>query len=140
MRRRRDPTCGRRWGPAPGVLLTIAALGFVWFALTGPDDVAEHRARLDRRELPRIPDEDEPGVRPHGLDEPRHERQRHHRGLVHDHDVVRQPVQPVVAEAALAVGPPAEQAVQRRRSQREQLRPHRLGDREAPGLLVHGLL
>ena len=83
--------------------------------VAGPDDVAEHRAGLDRRELAGIADQDEPGVGPHRLDQPGHQRQRHHRGLVDDHDVVRQPVAAVVAEAAVAAGPPAEQPVQRRR-------------------------
>ena len=41
---------------------------------------------------PGSPTSIEPRVRPHRLDQPRHQRQRHHRGLVDDHDVVRQPV------------------------------------------------
>ena len=65
-------------------------------------------------ELPGVADEDEPRLRPHRLDQPRHERERDHRRLVDDHDVVRQPVAAVVAEAAVAVGAPAEQPVQRR--------------------------
>ena len=44
----------------------------------------------------------------------RHQRQRHHRGLVDDHDVVGEAVAAVVAEAAVAARPPAEQPVQRR--------------------------
>ena len=79
----------------------------------GTDDVAEHGTGLDRRELAGVADEDEAGVGADGLDEARHQRQRDHRGLVDDHDVVRQAVCAVVAEAAVASGSPAEQAVQR---------------------------
>ena len=64
-------------------------------------------------------------------------RQRHHRGLVDDHHVVRQPVAAVVAEAAVRVGPPAEQPVQRRRAL-EQLARCRV-ERRASRLVVHGL-
>ena len=46
------------------------------------------------------------------LDQPGHHRERHHRGLVHHDDVVRQPVAPVVPEPGAAVGSPAEQPVQ----------------------------
>jgi hypothetical protein len=67
-------------------------------------------------------------------------RQRHHRRLVHDHDVVRQAVGAVVAEPALAVRPPAEEAVQRRGVEREELGPDRGVHREARGLLVDRLL
>ena len=80
-----------------------------------PDDVAEHRARLDRGELPGVADEDQPRLRAHRLDESGHQRQRDHRGLVDDHDVVRQPVRAVVAEPAVAAGLPAEEPVERRR-------------------------
>ena len=86
----------------------------------GTDDVAEHGAGLDRRELARVADEDQARVRAHRLDQPGHQRQRHHRGLVDDHDVVRQPVAAVVAEAAVAARAPAEQAVQRRGLELEQ--------------------
>ena len=64
---------------------------------------------------PGVADEDQPRAGPHRLDEPRHQRQRDHRGLVDDHDVVRQAVAAIVAEAAVRAGPPAEQAVQRAR-------------------------
>jgi len=41
VRRRRDPSRARRWRTAIGALLTPAALCFVWFALTAPDDAAD---------------------------------------------------------------------------------------------------
>ncbi|MEA2195484.1 MAG: exodeoxyribonuclease alpha subunit, partial [Solirubrobacteraceae bacterium] len=49
-------------------------------------------ARLDGRQLRGIADEDQPCVRPDGLDETRHHRQPDHRCFVDDHDVVRQAV------------------------------------------------
>jgi hypothetical protein len=88
------------------------------------DDVAEHGAGLDRRQLPGVADQHEPCLRPDGLDQPRHLRERHHRGLVDDHDVVREPVAAVVPEPAVAPGPPAEQPVQRRGRQRQQRGAH----------------
>ena len=69
--------------------------------------------------------------RPDGLGEPRHQRQRHHRGLVDDHDVVGQPVAAVVAEAAVGAGLPAEQAVERRGLELEQPRADRRRRRRA---------
>ncbi len=78
------------------------------------DDVAEHGAGLDRRQLRGVADEDQLRVRTNRLDEPRHHRQSDHRRLVDDHDVVRQAVAAVMAEAAVAARPPAEQAVKRR--------------------------
>ena len=105
-----------------------------------PDDVAEHGAGLDRGQLAGIADEHEPRVGPHRLDEARHQRQRHHRGLVDDDDVVREAVGAIVAKAAVAAGPPAEQAVQRRRVQREQLLADGGLERQLRGLGVHGLL
>ena len=64
-----------------------------------------------------VADQDEPSPGPDGLDQPGHQRQRHHRRLIDDHDVVRQPVVPVVPEASAGVGTSAEQPVQRRRVQ-----------------------
>ena len=106
----------------------------------GPDDVAEDGARLDRGQLPGVADQHEPGLRPHRLHQPRHERERDHRGLVDDDDVVGQAVAAVVAEAAVAVGAPAEEPVQRRRLGGEELRADGVADVEPGGLLVHGLL
>jgi hypothetical protein len=106
----------------------------------GPDDVAEHGAGLDGGQLAGVADEHEAGVGPDRLDEARHERQRDHRRLVDDDDVVREPVGAVVAEAAVAVGSPAEQAVQRRGLEREEVRADRSVDRELRSLLVHRLL
>ncbi len=98
----------------------------------GADDVTEHRTGLHGGELARVADEDQAGVRADRLGQPRHLRQRHHRGLVHDHDVVRQPLAAVVAEAAAAVGPPAEQAVQGGAAQPEDLLADLRGDVEVP--------
>ena len=78
----------------------------------GPDDVAEYSARLDRCELPRVTDENEPSVRSEGLDEFCHERERHHRGLVDDHHIVWQALASIVAEAAVAVWTPAKQSME----------------------------
>ena len=62
-------------------------------------EVGEHRAGVDRGELVGVADQHQPGVRADRLEQPRHHRQRHHRGLVDDHDVVGQPVGRVVPEA-----------------------------------------
>ena len=78
-----------------------------------PDDVAEHRAGLDRGQLPGVADEHEPGVGAQRLDQPGHQRQRDHRGLVDDHHVVGQPPAAIVAKAAVGVRAPAEQTVDR---------------------------
>src|SRR5439155_19384865 len=80
-----------------------------------PDDVTKHGARLDRGKLPGVAYKNEPGVLADRFDEPGHERERDHRGLVHDHHVMRQPLAAVMAEAAVAVRAPAEKPVQRRR-------------------------
>src|SRR5690606_20252739 len=74
-------------------------------------DVAEHGAGLDRGELARVADEDQAGGGAHRVEQAGHERQAHHRALVDDHDVVGQLVRAVVAEPAVVVGAPAEQAV-----------------------------
>ena len=80
----------------------------------GADDVAEDDPGLDRAELPRVADEDQSRVGAHGLDEPGHQRERDHRRLIDDHQVVRQAVLAIVGETAVASRPPAEQPVQRR--------------------------
>ena len=105
-----------------------------------PDDVAEDGARLDRGQLPGVADEDEPGLRAHRLEQPGHLGERDHRGLVDDHDVVGQPVAAVVAEAALAVRAPAEQAVQGRGARRAQLGADGVARVESFGGVVDGLL
>ena len=94
------------------------------------DDVAEHRAGLDRGELARVADEDQPRLAPDRLGEPGHQRERDHRGLVDDHDVVGEAVAAVVAEAAVGAGLPAEQAVERRGLELEQPRADRVVDVE----------
>ena len=104
-----------------------------------PDDVAEHGAGLDRGELARVADEDQPRLAPDGLGEAGHQRERHHRGLVDDHDVVGQSVAAVVAEAAVGAGLPAEQAVERRRLELEQTCSDPRVDVEAGRLVVDRL-
>ena len=82
------------------------------------DQVTEHRAGLDRRELVGVTDEHQPAVGAQRLHQPGHQGQRHHRRLVHDDHVVGQPVEPVVPEPAAGPRPPAQQPVQRRGGQR----------------------
>ena len=106
----------------------------------GADDVAEHRTGLDRGELVRVADEDQPGAGGEGLDEVGHQRRRDHRGLVDDDDVERQVVAAVVAEPAAAAGPPTEQAVQGDGPQRGEPLPGRRGDVHPLGLVVDRLL
>ena len=103
------------------------------------DDVAEHRAGLDRGELARVADEDQPRLAPDRLGQPGHQRERDHRGLVDDHDVVGEAVAAVVAEAAVGAGLPAEQAVERRGLELEQPRADRGVDVEVGGLGVDRL-
>ena len=81
------------------------------------DQVGEHRAGLDGGELVGVADQHQPGLRAHRLEQPGHHRQRHHRGLVDDDHVVRQPVVAVVAEPGRRVRAPAEQPVQGHRLQ-----------------------
>ncbi len=66
--------------------------------------VAQHRAGLDRGELVGVADQHQPAVVPQRLGEPGHQGQRHHRRLVDDHDVVGQPVGPVVPEPSAGPG------------------------------------
>ncbi len=152
-----DPVANPRWlapgGPVGGRRLTGGGLGARGGCesradrradprLLGgrADDVGEHDAGLDRGELSRIANEDQAGVASHGLDEPCHQRQRDHRGLVDDHHVVREAVVAVVSEPGVAPGPGPEQAVQGRGGQTQQQLSDRLGDREPHRLLVDGLL
>ncbi len=78
------------------------------------DQVAEHRSGLDGGELVGVADQDQLGVGAHCFQQPGHQRQRDHRGLVDDDEVVGEVVVPVVPETAVRVGSPAEQAVQGR--------------------------
>ena len=79
--------------------------------------VRQHRARLYRCELIRVADQHQPGVRPHGLQQPGHHRQRHHRRFIHHDHVMRQPITAMVPEPRRRVRPAAQQPVQRRRMQ-----------------------
>ena len=90
------------------------------------DEVGEHRAGVDRGQLVGVADEHQSGVGTQRLEQPCGHRQRHHRRLVDDDHVVRQPVVGVVPEAGAAVGAPAEQPVQRHRRQRQPLLGHLL--------------
>ena len=60
--------------------------------------IGEHCAGLHRCQLIRIADQQQAGLRAHRLQQPGHHGQRHHRGLVDDDDIVRQPVPAVVPE------------------------------------------
>ena len=94
----------------------------------GPDDVAEHRAGLDRRELARVADEDQPRIgRTASTSRAMSESETIER-LVDDHDVVGQPLAAVVAEAAVAAWAPAEEPVERRGLQPEKLGADRVVD------------
>ena len=57
-----------------------------------PADIREHRARLDRGKLRRIPEQNEPGVAGKGGEHSRHEGQVHHGALVQDEGVDRPPI------------------------------------------------
>ena len=84
VRRRRSVPVARSSGPGPAPIMSRPRRG--------------RRCRRARRR-PRptraagVADQDQPGVGPDRLDQPRHQRQRHHRGLVDDHDVVGQAVE-----------------------------------------------
>jgi hypothetical protein len=103
------------------------------------DDVVQDGARLDGRQLVGVSEEHEPRVRADRLDEPGHHRQRDHRGLIDDDDVVGQPVAAVVPEPAVVVGAEAEHPVQGRRGQAGDDGPVGLGEGLRPGRLRQGL-
>ena len=77
----------------------------------GADDVPQHRADPDRGELVRVADQHQVRVITYCLNQAHHQRERHHRGLIHDHEVVRQAAGRVVAVAPTRQ--PAEQPVDR---------------------------
>ena len=56
-------------------------------ALPGVADVGQHRAGFDRGELVRVAEQDQPGFGSEGPHQPRHQRQRHHRTFIDDHEV-----------------------------------------------------
>ena len=97
------------------------------------------RRRSTEVELVGVADQHQPRLGPHRLEQPGHHRQRHHRGLVDDDHVVREPVAAVVAEPGAVVGAPAEQPVQGHRRRR---RPTRVVGprRKRPAAVAHGLL
>ena len=124
-------------------VVSSAATGRVGRPLEPGDEVGQHGARLHGGELVGVTDQHQPGVGPHRLEQPRHHRQRHHRGLVDHDDVVGQPVGAVVPEPHPAVGSPAEQAVQGRGAQSGQpLLVGRVLEGAVVGVdrLLHGLL
>ena len=88
-----------------------------------PDDVAEHGAGFDRRELLGVSDDDQARVGTQRLEQPGHHGQRHHGGLVDDDDVVAQRVRPVVPEPGPVAAAPPEEPVKRRSAELEQPRP-----------------
>ena len=122
--------------PMPGAwVVRSATLGPIVVAAVA-HDVAEHGAGLDRGQLLRIAHQHQAGGRTDGLDEPRHHRQRHHRRLVDDHDLVGELVAAVVAEAAVAARRPSEQPVDGRRLGGEQGVADLVVDVELPGPVV----
>ena len=75
----------------------------------GTDDVAEHGAGFDRRQLLVVADEDQARVGTECLEEPGHHGQGDHGGLVHDDHVVAERVRRVVPEPGpVAAGAPEE--------------------------------
>ena len=100
-----------------------------------PDQVGEHRSGLDRRQLVGVADQHQPRIGAHRLQQPRHHRERDHRGLVDHDDVVGQGVAAVVPEAGRGVRAPAQQTVHRRRGEPLQAPPV-LGVETRPGSLL----
>ena len=100
--------------------------------------IGQHRPCLHRGELIGITHQQEPGVRPNRFEQSRHHRQRHHRCLVDDDHIVRQPVLPVVPEPRRGVGLAAEQPMHRGGAQ--SLQPLAIHHRQLVDLELHGLL
>ena len=88
------------------------------------DDVAEHRSGLDAGELVGVTDEHDRGVGADRGEQMRHERQRDHRHLVDDDDVVGERPARTVAEPGAVRA--AEEAVERDRLELVELGDHRL--------------
>ena len=78
---------------------------------SGPAQIREHCARLNRCELRRIAEHHEPGtVRERG-EHPRHEGEVHHRSLVEDERVDREATPLIPARAGEAIGAPSSPAL-----------------------------
>ncbi len=119
----------RAQGEHRGVVATTQSL----------DQVGEHGSRLHRGELVGVTDEHQPRVGADRLEQPRHHRQRDHRGLVdHDH-VVREPDGVGGAGSGRCCRVATQQPVQGRRLQAGHPCPVGVGG-ELGGRLVHGLL
>ena len=89
-----DRAAGGRLGRGHGLLRDLGEARPGGLAHQQPvggrsDEISKHGACLDRRELPWIADEDQPRVATDRLEQASHQRERHHRRLVDDDDVVR---------------------------------------------------
>ena len=78
---------------------------------TAATEVPEHGSRLHRGELVRVPQKHQAGAGPEGGEDPLHQEEIHHGGLVDYDQVVIQGMIPVMAEAA-GPGREPEEAVQ----------------------------
>ena len=92
-------------------------------------DIGQHRPGLHRCQLVGVADQDQPGGVSDCLQQPRHQRDRHHGGLVHDHHFEGQRIERVVGAFSPAWDH-ADDPVQRPRGQCRPLRvlesvPHR---------------
>jgi hypothetical protein len=52
-------------------------------------NIGKHRPGLDRRQLIGVADQHQACARAYGIEQPRHHRERDHRHLIHDHDIMR---------------------------------------------------
>jgi hypothetical protein len=75
-------------------------------------NVRQHCAGLDRGQLIRVTDKNQPSTGPDGLEEPRHHREGDHGHLIDDHDVVRQVIGGVMPESAAIRRHPPQQPMQ----------------------------
>ena len=100
----RQALAGHRFDELRGGLPVAPSLGVA-------AKVAEHRAGLDRGQLVLVAEQDDAGMRRHGLKQRSHHLQVNHRRLVDDQQVQRQRVRSVGTESA-AVGAGAQQRMQ----------------------------